>query len=132
MGKMSEEPTKTKQVWMSGYCRETVKNMHTIGYGQGSRRKRIEYLERHLPNCDRCQMANRMKNLEHDVAEYLTKNGHPTAMMNFASGKDSPVPYDSQEFHDAMESVMKDKGYSEQMMLETVTFLMAIKDGKEV
>ncbi len=123
---------KLKDVWMSGYCRETVRSLNEIGFGPEKAPARIDYIRSHVPECERCRMANIAKGVEHDVAVELTRTGHPSALMLFKSGMDSPVPYASEEYGTALRKVLAERGEGEKEAIEILIFLANLKDGKEV
>jgi hypothetical protein len=123
---------KINDLWMSGYCKDTVQTMNTIGTSHSRLAARMQYMKRHVVECERCAMANLAKGVEHDVAVELTKDGHPSALILFKSGMPSPVPYGSDEFGAALRKVLRDRGEGEKRAIEIMVFLANLKDGKEV
>ena len=117
---------------MSGYCRDTVQTLSRIGFGPERAPERTNYIKRHAQECERCEMANVAKGVEHDVAVELSKNGYPTALMLFKSGMPSPVAYDSDEFGSALRKVLRARGAGEKRAIEILVFLANLKDGEEV
>ena len=129
---MNNKHEKMSDVWESGYCKDTVSALSAIGLGDDNRRSRISYMREHLPECERCQMANLCKGIEEEVANELVERGHTTALMKFYSGQPSPVPYDSEEYGEALLKVIKKRDFEIEKVAEILRFIMSVKTGKEV
>lgn len=129
---MNSKHEKMSDVWESGYCKDTVSALSAIGLGDENRRSRISYMREHLPECERCQMANLCKGLEEEVANELVERGHTTALMKFYSGQPSPVPYESEEYASALSKVIKGRGFKMPKVRQILSFILSVQAGKEV
>lgn len=109
---------------MSGYCADAVRTISAIGTGPETKAARMAFMHSHIHGCDQCQRANKAKEIEAMVAKELVKRGHTTALMHFASGRPSPVDYMSDEYKDALTSVLKKENITDEKFLAFVLQLV--------
>jgi hypothetical protein len=59
------------QIWHSGYCDETVKFSSTTEQGAAGSQARIDWLDKHSPDCEDCRNAMFFKEMEGKIAKEL-------------------------------------------------------------
>lgn len=75
---------KLDDIWRSGFCRKMVEHARTTENTLQGSEARVEWLRNHIPECQDCEFANRLKGEEAVVAAEIG----PQALGAFARGED--------------------------------------------
>lgn len=120
-----------KSFWLNGYCADTVQYIGVVGLGPDKKQERLRYMQKHIADCKRCQMANRAKHVESVISQKLTKRGHPNAYMLFMAGQPPPIPYSSDLYQSLLIEALKELGEDNDEFIEFVSQVVIEKKAKE-
>ncbi len=78
-------PETLNAMWQSGFCDETLRQAAGTANGVAGRASRLSWGVQHIPHCDDCNRANKMKNLEDRVAARIGRQDDFNAGRDFTS-----------------------------------------------